>query len=82
MITKIGDFLRKLRLDNQQILKDMAEVLGVSSAFLSAVENGKKSMAFNLIFVSNEKTLSVEEVDAAIKKILTALKDKLGAELR
>lgn len=46
------------------------------------VAKGKKSMAFNLVFVSNEKTLSVEEVDAAIKKILTALKDKLNAELR
>ena len=44
MTTKIGDFLRKLRLDKQQILKDMAEILNVSSAFLSAVENGKKSM--------------------------------------
>ena len=39
-------------------------------------------MAFNLIFVSDEKTLSVEEVDSAIKKILSALKEKLNAELR
>jgi len=44
MITKIGRFLRKIRIDNGEILKDMAESLGVSSAFLSAVENGKKKM--------------------------------------
>jgi len=44
MITKLGDYLRKLRIRNQQILKNMADVLGVSSAFLSAVENGKKNM--------------------------------------
>ncbi len=44
MLTSIGRFLRKLRIDNGQILKDMAEALGVSSAFLSAVENGKKKM--------------------------------------
>lgn len=44
MITKLGDYLRKLRIRNQQILKNMADELGVSSAFLSAVENGKKNM--------------------------------------
>lgn len=44
MLTSIGKFLRKLRIDNEEILKDMAEKLGVSSAFLSAVENGKKKM--------------------------------------
>ncbi len=44
MITSIGTFLRKLRLHNNEILKTMAEKLDVSSAFLSAVENGKKKM--------------------------------------
>ncbi len=64
MITKIGNFLRKLRLDKQQILKDMAEILGVSSAFLSAVENGKKSMpdSWYPIFKSNYE-LTDEEMD-------------------
>lgn len=46
------------------------------------IESGKKSMAFNLVFVSLERTLSVEEVDGAIKKILKNLKGKLNAELR
>lgn len=44
MITSLGTFLRKLRLAKGEILKDMAECMGVSSAFLSAVENGKKKM--------------------------------------
>lgn len=44
MLTSTGRFLRKLRIDNGEILKDMAEALEVSSAFLSAVENGKKKM--------------------------------------
>lgn len=44
MITPIGKFLRKLRIDTGEILKDMAEKLHVSPAFLSAVENGKKKM--------------------------------------
>ncbi len=46
------------------------------------VENGKKSIAFNLIYLSQERTLNVEEVDASIKKILKKLKDDFNAELR
>ena len=46
------------------------------------IEKGKKSVAFNMLFVSNERTLGVEEIDDAIKNILKALKDELGAELR
>lgn len=44
MITSLGRFLRKLRIDHCEILKDMADKLGVSVSFLSAVENGKKRM--------------------------------------
>lgn len=42
MTTQIGKYMRALRLRHSEILKDMAANLGVSSAFLSAVENGKK----------------------------------------
>lgn len=44
MVTRLGRFLRKLRIDQGEILKDMADKLGVSVSFLSAVENGKKRM--------------------------------------
>ncbi len=44
MLTSVGRFLRKLRIDEGEILRDMAKKLGVSSAFLSAVENGKKKV--------------------------------------
>ena len=46
------------------------------------VGEGKKSMAFNLIFVAEDKTLNVEEVDSIIKKILKSLEYQLGAQLR
>ena len=42
MLTSLGKFLRKLRIDNNELLKDMAQKLNVSVSFLSAVENGKK----------------------------------------
>ncbi len=44
MITNLGKFLRILRINNGEILKNMSEKLGVSSSFLSAIENGKKNM--------------------------------------
>lgn len=46
------------------------------------IEKGKKSLAFNLLYISNDKTLNVEEIDESIKNVLKALKDKLNAELR
>lgn len=44
MITSVGKFLRKLRIDNGEILADMAVKLDVTVSFLSAVENGKKKL--------------------------------------
>ncbi|MBP5686486.1 MAG: hypothetical protein J6W87_01725, partial [Clostridia bacterium] len=46
------------------------------------VATGKKSMAFNLVFGSDERTLNVKEVDDAIEKILKHLKSEVNAELR
>lgn len=41
MVTRFGKFCRNIRMDNGELLYDMAKRLGVSSAFLSRVENGK-----------------------------------------
>ena len=46
-INDFGIFCRKLRLDNNQILKEMADALGVSSSYLSAVENNKRKIPDN-----------------------------------
>ena len=46
---QIKILLRHLRVDKGISLKEMAEQLGVSSAFLSAIENGKKQMPENLM---------------------------------
>ena len=47
--TALGKFLRKLRVDRDERLYDMAENVGVSSAFLSGVENGHKKASASLI---------------------------------
>lgn len=44
MATGFGKALRKLRIDNDELLKDMALKLGVTISYLSAVENGKREV--------------------------------------
>lgn len=44
MLTPFGKFLRKLRIDQGELLKDMAEKLQVTASYLSAVEVGKKAV--------------------------------------
>ena len=41
-MTPFGDRMRKLRAERSVTLKEMAEALGVSSAYLSALEHGKR----------------------------------------
>ena len=48
MLTKVGKVLRQIRLNNDEVLRDMAYKLNVSAAFLSAIENGKKKMSQKL----------------------------------
>ena len=43
MTTAIGKELRKLRIDREERLLDMAQTLSKSPAFVSAVETGRKS---------------------------------------
>ncbi|MCF0109132.1 MAG: helix-turn-helix transcriptional regulator [Erysipelotrichaceae bacterium] len=49
MLTEVGKYIRKLRVENDELLKDMSDKLGVSVAFLSAVENGKKKVPNNWV---------------------------------
>ncbi len=49
MVTAFGKFLRNLRMDIGELLLQMAEKLGVSPAFLSGVENGKRKIPSNWV---------------------------------
>jgi len=46
------------------------------------VSAGQKSVAFALQFRAEDKTLTDEDVEPVMQKILTALQEKLGAEIR
>jgi len=49
MLTEFGKILRKLRIDKGEILKNMADRLNMSSAYLSAIEMGKRAIPNNLV---------------------------------
>ncbi|NLC96561.1 MAG: helix-turn-helix transcriptional regulator [Erysipelotrichaceae bacterium] len=49
MLTKFGKELRMLRLEQDEILKQMAEKLEISPSYLSSIENGKKPITKTLL---------------------------------
>ena len=49
MLSMFGKALRRYRIDNDLLLKDMADTLEISVAFLSSVEVGKKKVPAALI---------------------------------
>lgn len=64
MLTEYGKFLKKLRVDNGELLKDMAQKLDVTVAYLSAVENGKREVPTKwLDIIKDEYDLDAEQYD-------------------
>ena len=62
MLTNFGKALRKLRIDNNELLKDMALKLEVTVSYLSAVENGKRGVPSSWIdILKNKYDLSYED---------------------
>lgn len=74
--------LKKIRIEHGERLFDMAQKLNVSSAFLSAVENGKKSAPTTWVgILSREYSLSVEEeyaVETAINDSVKQVRLDIG----
>lgn len=69
-LSRFGIFCRKLRLENRELLYDMANNMGVSSAFLSKVENGNgkppAEWREKLIALYNLDTEQIQELDASL----------------
>jgi len=71
MYTELGKWLKMFRLSEGIRLYDMAEKMGVSSAFLSAVETGKKMAPANFIDKMTEMyALSKEQQDELMAAIV------------
>lgn len=84
MLTEFGRVLRKLRIDRNELSKDMAQRLGVTASYLSAVEHGKREIPSNWIMeiasmydLNNDDILDLEE---AAKKSALSIKIDLKGE--
>ncbi|HJA81040.1 MAG TPA: helix-turn-helix domain-containing protein [Candidatus Mediterraneibacter intestinipullorum] len=80
MLTRFGKRLRTLRIEENQRLKDMADKLGVTAAYLSAVENGKRRVPDSWIAtLTDEYGLSPEE-ERELQKL--AYEDQMKKDIK
>jgi transcriptional regulator with XRE-family HTH domain len=63
MLTELGKTLRKYRIDNELLLKDMANKIGMSVSALSYIETGKRKPPVNFL----EKLSSAFQISDEIK---------------
>ena len=70
MYTKFGEFMRVLRIKHHEIIGDIADMLGVSLPFLSAVENGKRNVPADWVDkIVSHYNLSPEETQELLEAI-------------
>lgn len=76
MVTEYGKILRKIRVENGEILGNMAEKLKISSAYLSSIETGTRRVPENLTkTIAKEYKLSDEEAENLVKVEIGNLKE-------
>lgn len=74
-VTNFGKYLRKLRIDKEEKLEDMADKLSVSSAYLSAIELGKRNIPQDMIYkIANNYNLSEDDISDLRYIIFTSQK--------
>lgn len=74
-VTNFGKYLRKLRIDKEEKLEDMADKLSVSSAYLSAIELGKRNIPQDMLYkIANIYNLSEDNISDLKYIIFTSQK--------
>ena len=68
MVTPLGKELRIIRLNFNEILKDMANKIGITPSYLSSIENGKRTPTLALVNkiiriygLNEEESLNIQE---------------------
>lgn len=72
MLTKFGKFLRVLRMERGELLKNMAENLRISSAYLSSIEMGNREIPKSLSQDLIQKYNLTEEEQVEMQKAISA----------
>lgn len=79
--TKFGEFMRILRVKNHEVMGDVAKLLGVSTPFLSAVENGKKNVPTEWFAIITEHYDLTDEGQAVLKEAIENSKTQIKLNL-
>ena len=74
MLTSLGKYLRTFRIQQGELLKDMATLLDVAPAYLSSIENGKRlptrKFISNIIESYNLNDAQIDELNTAFYETL------------
>ncbi len=86
-MTEFGKYARKIRIENKENMRDMAKNIGVSAAFLSATEVGKKKIPLkwieiisNIYRLSEKQKLELEQVIHITNKQVSINLENLSKE--
>ena len=60
----------------------LSKSFNIDAQVVGHIEEGKKSLAYNLVFRAKERTLKAEEVNESVERIKTSLNDQYGIVLR
>ncbi|MBI5733258.1 phenylalanine--tRNA ligase subunit beta, partial [Candidatus Jorgensenbacteria bacterium] len=74
----IGDIMQEIELSNKKLIEDVDLV----DEYIDPRWIGKQSLSFRIVFQSDTRTLTSEEVDREIKKVGDLLRHKFNAEIR
>ena len=72
MATVFGEALRKIRINRDELLMDMAKKLEITSAYLSSIENGKRGIPQDM----SKKIIKLYNLDADESKNLFTAEDE------
>lgn len=85
MPTVFGKFCRMLRIKHDEVLRDMAQRLGVSSSYLSAVENDNRpippswrDLLIQQYGLTNDESKELDDVISQSQKKITFSLDKFS----
>ncbi len=79
--TKFGEYMRILRIKHHEVMGDVAKMLGVSTPFLSAVENGKKNVPAEWFAKIAENYALTAEEQAELKNAIENSKTQIKLDL-
>jgi len=78
MLTDFGRFLRKIRIDCGEIIKDMAKKLDVTASFLSAAETDKRNIPEHwtgiIVQLYNLDEIAAQQLESAAANSVRTLK--------